>query len=167
MARALRDSAPDWTRIIIVGGSVVGAMVTVLSVMWGVFKMVNSVTQQEERNTAIERRLSAMEVAQLKAADDLKTVTGESKSNSGRLGEMDRRFDANDVKMNEAIVATATIKRDLIEVEGQFCASDNMRNLTQSSNIRLLAAIWEKTFGQQLQTAGAFYPDVGRCKGRN
>lgn len=52
----------------------------------------------------------------------------------------------------------------LIEIETQFCSQDNIRNLTHAADLRLMAMLWKKTFGDELPTANAFYARIGRCQ---
>jgi hypothetical protein len=76
-------------------------------------------------------------------------------------------LETNGVEERNQAVATRTgiagIERDLVEIETQFCAEDSMRNLMHASDLRFLGLLWSKTFGQDLPTANAFYPSVGRC----
>jgi cell division protein FtsX len=58
----------------------------------------------------------------------------------------------------------AAIQRDLVEIETQFCAEDAMRNLTHASDLRLLAMVWTKAMGVEMQTSNAYYPRIGRCQ---
>jgi uncharacterized protein YdcH (DUF465 family) len=51
----------------------------------------------------------------------------------------------------------------LIEVETQFCGSDNLRNQIHATDLRLQAMLWKKVFGDDMPVANAFYARVGRC----
>jgi hypothetical protein len=58
----------------------------------------------------------------------------------------------------------AGIRRDLVEVETQFCAEDAMRNLMHANDLRDFAMLWGKTMGSELPISNAFYPQIGRCQ---
>lgn len=63
-------------------------------------------------------------------------------------------------KTREDVVA---LQRDLIEIETQECSQDNMRNLNHANDLRIMAMLWKKTFGDDLPIANTFYPRIGRC----
>lgn len=57
----------------------------------------------------------------------------------------------------------SAIQRDLIEIETQFCAEDEFRNLTHANDLRAMALLWHKTFGDDFPIGSAYYPRIGRC----
>jgi hypothetical protein len=69
------------------------------------------------------------------------------------------------VNRQRADIATLALevnrqKSALIEIETQFCATDNMRNIIHANDLRIQAMVWRKVFGDELPTANAFYPRV-------
>ena len=59
----------------------------------------------------------------------------------------------------------AAIRRDLVEVETQFCAEDAMRNLMHANDLRDFSMLWNKSMGTDLPISNAYYPNIGRCQG--
>jgi hypothetical protein len=48
------------------------------------------------------------------------------------------------------------------EIETQFCSEDEMRNVIHAADLRTLALIWKKAFGDDLNISNAYYPRVCR-----
>lgn len=71
----------------------------------------------------------------------------------GRIVILERDLKTNDLQ-------TSTQTRDLREIETQFCASDIVRNLMHANDMRQLAMIWRKVFGEVYPTDNAFYPQI-------
>ncbi len=51
----------------------------------------------------------------------------------------------------------------LVEIETQFCGSDNMRNQIHAYDVRFTALLWQKVFDTRLPTDNAFYAQIGKC----
>jgi uncharacterized protein YdcH (DUF465 family) len=58
---------------------------------------------------------------------------------------------------------SAQQRASLVEVETQFCGSDNLRSQIHAMDLRLQAMLWQKVFGQEMPVSNAFYARVGRC----
>lgn len=67
-------------------------------------------------------------------------------------------------RINSLQAEQARVKAAMIEIETQFCAEDNTRNLTHANDLRLLAMLWKKGFGDDLPIGNAFYARIGRCQ---
>ncbi len=53
----------------------------------------------------------------------------------------------------------------LIEIETQFCGSDNMRNVTHAYDMRFISMLWSKVFsGDKIPTDNSFYAQIGKCQ---
>lgn len=57
-------------------------------------------------------------------------------------------------------VSLAEMRQSLKEVETQFCASDDVRNLMHAHDLRLTALLWKKTFGTDYPIGDAYYPKI-------
>lgn len=80
----------------------------------------------------------------------------------GRARELDAK-----VAQLEAVVADHTaslrvVRSDLREVETQFRAADQIRNLTHATDMRIQAMLWRKTFGAEYPVGNAYYPQIAR-----
>jgi hypothetical protein len=65
----------------------------------------------------------------------------------------------DDIKKLE--LRLAEMERDLNEIETQFCAADQIRNLMHANSMRIEALLYEKTFpGSHLPTDNAYYPTI-------
>lgn len=74
----------------------------------------------------------------------------------GRLERQSVAVSANTKDVSE-------IRRDLREVETQFCALSNIVNLRDASHGRLVDQLWRKVMGQPLSDDD-YMPSVGRCE---
>lgn len=74
-----------------------------------------------------------------------------------RNAEFYRRMDTMRQDIENLKVKDAQQKAALIEIETQFCAGDAARNLTHASDLRLIAAIYEKVFGSSLPVGNSYY----------
>lgn len=59
----------------------------------------------------------------------------------------------------------ATIREKLTEVETQFRAGDEMRNLQWAEMRRTLALLWQKSYGEPYPSDVAYYPRIGQSPG--
>jgi hypothetical protein len=58
----------------------------------------------------------------------------------------------------------AAIRRDMVEIETQFCSEDAIRNLMHANDLRDFSVLWAKVMGGELPISNAYYPHVGRCE---
>jgi septal ring factor EnvC (AmiA/AmiB activator) len=144
-------------------GSAVGALAAVYGLMWGVFSFVAAVNSQDGKNLGFDRRLVSAEETVRKIQNDLAQVQSELKGQVSRSTEVDRRIDGIDERVNRAQLSLVAVTRDLIEVETQFCASDNLNNVTRETDQRIIALLWNKAFSQDFPVSNAYYAKVGRC----
>lgn len=61
-----------------------------------------------------------------------------------------------------ATVKDSLLAAKLIEVETQFRAEDQLRNVQWADARRTMALLWEKTYGQQYPTGIQFYPNIAQ-----
>lgn len=66
-------------------------------------------------------------------------------------------------KLSTIQTEQAHLRSALTEIETQFCAEDNARNLTHAYDLRMVAMLWKKSFGDELPTDNMFYARIGRC----
>jgi hypothetical protein len=83
----------------------------------------------------------------------------------GRIGTLEAKADVSLRDRAQLDSSVAAIQRDLIEIETQFCESDNIRNLMHANDLRSTAMLWQKVFGEEYPTNNVFYPRVGKCDG--
>ena len=71
---------------------------------------------------------------------------------------------AHQVTDNMTIIATnrARIEATLIEIETQFRASDEFRNMQAAANSRQLATMWSKIFPDIPYPAAVYYPHIAK-----
>lgn len=50
----------------------------------------------------------------------------------------------------------------LTEIETQFRAEDETRNMMHLYDLRQIALLWEKVFGQRFPTDANYFPDIGK-----
>ena len=62
-------------------------------------------------------------------------------------------------------VALAEQKQALKEIETQFCASDDVRNLMHANDLRLTAVLWHEVFHSDFPIGDAYYPKI--CQAGN
>lgn len=77
-----------------------------------------------------------------------------------RNSEYERRLNEMDTKVGTHTAELAGLKRDLNEIETQFCESDHLRNLMHAEELRRYAIIHEKVFGLPYRVDNAYYPIV-------
>ncbi len=53
---------------------------------------------------------------------------------------------------------------DLVEVETQFRASDQVRNLMHVDSLRIEAMLWHKSFNAEFPVSNAYLPTIAREK---
>lgn len=58
--------------------------------------------------------------------------------------------------------STASLRAANVEIESQFASSDHIRNLQNAHNIRLIAMLWEKVYGQRFPSDVQFYPNISQ-----
>jgi hypothetical protein len=68
-------------------------------------------------------------------------------------------------RLQEVRSKLATQTAQLIEIETQFCGQDNLRSQIHANDLRVMAMVWKKIFGEEMPISNAFYARVGRCFG--
>lgn len=74
--------------------------------------------------------------------------------------EYDRRINELEGKIAVHSADLAALKRDLNEIETQFCESDHLRNLMHAEELRRYATIYEKVYGTIYPITNVYYPIV-------
>lgn len=81
-----------------------------------------------------------------------------SRADRSQLNDRMRIIEVIQGKSTNTLVA---MDQKLVEVETQFCASDIVRNLNQSDNMRVLSLLWPKGFpGTTYPLTNTYYPQV-------
>lgn len=57
----------------------------------------------------------------------------------------------------------ASLQRDLVEIETQFCSEDQKIAIFHAYELRFDSMFFLKSFGQAMPIDNAIYPSVGRC----
>lgn len=57
---------------------------------------------------------------------------------------------------------TAEFRAKLTEIETQFLSADHIRNLQYANNLRYMALMWEKLYGQRFPSEVQFYPTISQ-----
>lgn len=86
-------------------------------------------------------------------ANDVKGNRSYSEGLEKRIGVLEVRLADNDKQ-------TYILERDQREIETQFCASDIVRNLMHANDLRQVALLWKKVYGEEYPTDNSFYPQV-------
>jgi outer membrane murein-binding lipoprotein Lpp len=147
-------------RYLTYAGAAIAVLTFIFTILWRSFALTAAVDAQGGINNGINTRLAALEAKVATIEGDTKVLIGDARAAAQRASDTDRRLDALETKHAELQLAAVKIQRDLNEVETQFCASDNVRNLTHATDMRLMATVFEKVFGQPLPIGNAFYPRV-------
>lgn len=130
------------------------------TVLWKLFAITSAVELQVGINSGFERRIGVLEKDLSVAQGEVKSLIGDGRAISTKLIEGDRRVEALEQKLSALQLSAVKMSRDLNEIETQFCANDNVRNLTHANDMRILATVFEKVFAQPYPIANAFYPKV-------
>lgn len=86
-------------------------------------------------------------------ANDVKGNRSYAEGLEKRVGVLETRLAENDRQ-------TYILERDQREIETQFCASDIVRNLMHANDLRQVALLWKKVYGEEYPTDNSFYPQV-------
>lgn len=79
---------------------------------------------------------------------------------STKNADVERRLDGLRLDLEALKLRDAQQKAALIEIETQFCASDTARNLTHATDLRTVALLWQRTFGESFPIGNAYYPQI-------
>lgn len=74
--------------------------------------------------------------------------------------DVERRLELLRADLESLKLRNAEQKAALIEIETQFCASDTARNLTHATDLRMVALLWQRTFGESFPIGNAYYPQI-------
>jgi transcriptional regulator of met regulon len=90
------------------------------------------------------------------------SADAQSRQDRSQLNERMRAAEAT-IGSNSSDVRgrIATLNAKLVEIETQFAAADQIRNLTHAQDMRVQAMLWAKTHpGEQLPTDNSYYPSI-------
>ncbi len=59
----------------------------------------------------------------------------------------------------------SVIRRDLREIETQFRAADQVRNIMHANDLRTMSMLWKKAFNADYPISNAYYPTIAQDKG--
>lgn len=85
------------------------------------------------------------------------TVSGAVLAGASILGSMLASIYAMQDRLTRQEVA-------LNEIETQFCGVSHDVNLMHASDLRLVAVLWKKAFGDEFPIGNAYYPEYGSCR---
>lgn len=148
-------SKPKWALYV----STFAALTVVFSAIWSInaMKIDNVVTPVQLSMEQARIGLSGIN-------DRLRMVEATSAARSQSVADVE----ALKVQVNQVVDRVGSIRADvtrqgasLIEVETQFCASDDVRNLMHANDLRYTSMIWHKIFPETVMpTDNAYYPRV-------
>lgn len=91
---------------------------------------------------------------------------GQLSYNVSQLDASNRDLQRRVEKLDEAAagqrIDAAKAQERLTEIETQFRASDQVRNLMHANDLRMQSMLWKKAFGQDYPIANAYYPTIAR-----
>lgn len=129
--------------------AIIGAAVyTVIGVFW-----VGGIGAQV---TAHKESLDAL----IKRFDKTEAQTPQIGQNEATISMLTERIRTLEGKADTNGINIATMQTKLTEIETQFCASDIVRNLMHANDMREIAVLYEKLYGQRKPTDNAFYPMI-------
>jgi hypothetical protein len=92
--------------------------------------------------------LMALYLTANKAADDAAKLTARMAIVESGVAKNDREI--------------AGMMADLCEVETQFRADDQTRNLMHANEMRIDSMLWKRAFGSEYPTDNAYYPTIAQ-----
>jgi len=95
---------------------------------------------------------------------NINTLSNAAVNLSSRVLTLESRTIADQDREVGRTVQIAGMQRDLIAVETQFCAEEELRNLMHATDLRLLAVLWSKSMGTEIQIANTYYPRIAWCQ---
>ncbi len=95
---------------------------------------------------------------------NINTLSNTASNLSTRVAAQEAEMGTARERRSVYLADMASIHRDLVEIETQFCAEDALRNLMHANDLRDFAMLWAKTMGGELPIANAYYPHIGRCQ---
>lgn len=93
---------------------------------------------------------------------NLANVTNTATNARSTIEAMQARLDRLDSRTAQNSTDISVFRSNLTEVETQFRASDELRNLTHAADMRVTAMLWEKQFKSRYPTDNAYYPSISR-----
>lgn len=76
--------------------------------------------------------------------------------------ELQARVDRLSAQVTDDRSRLAIVCADLVEVETQFRASDQVRNLMQANNLRIESILWQKEFGSPYPAENPYLPTIAQ-----
>jgi hypothetical protein len=99
---------------------------------------------------------------------NMSTIRAENAAQFARIVSLESNY--NSLLDREATLRSnvASLQASILEIQTQFCAEDDMRNLMQASNYRVLAVLWNKvnpanpggSMGVDFPLGAIYYPHV-------
>lgn len=127
-------------------------LVTGLKIDQSMAPIALSLEQTKVGQAAIAERLRQAEAIQQERSSTVADVQN-LKANYGSVIERLTTIRADASKVSAA----------LVEIETQFCGQDNLRSQIHAQDLRTVAMLWKKVYGDEMPIANAFYARVGRC----
>lgn len=91
----------------------------------------------------------------------ISNVSGNATMALARLEEIDTRLSRLLDSENRGDIDMAQVRSALTEIETQFKASDQIRNVMHADDMRWRSVIWQKVFpGTTMPTDNAYYPTI-------
>lgn len=116
--------------------------------------------QAGQNSTTIKALLDQVSTIQQHSATSLEADSA-SRVDRGQINDRVSKLE-NEMsgEIAERRSQNADTKTSLREVETQFCAADQTRNLMHAYDMRVEALLWEKSFASRLPTDNAYYPTI-------
>lgn len=81
---------------------------------------------------------------------------------SSETAELKSRVDRMEVQIGVESIEIAQMRSSLVEIETQFRASDQVRNLMHANDLRIQSLLWKKSFGVDYPTGNSYYPTIAQ-----
>lgn len=89
-------------------------------------------------------------------------IQNTAQANNDRIIDMTSRVDRLSTEVSDQRSQLDTICADLKEVETQFRASDQVRNLMHTNDLRIESMLWRKTFGADYAVGDPYLPTIAQ-----
>ena len=87
-------------------------------------------------------------------------IANDVKGNRAYAEGLEKRIGVLETRLAENDRLTYILQRDQREIETQFCASDIVRDLMHANDLRQVALLWKKVYGEEYPISNTFYPQI-------
>ncbi len=134
------------------------------------YTTLDRISRLEIGQAASVARIDALEKAQTQIYDRFNTLAARESALESQVATVAGSTSEMRVQQERVADRVVSIRSDitglnaaLVEIETQFCAIDGRIALIHSYDLRFESMLFTKVFGQEIPTANATYPAIGRC----